>query len=198
MSRSCGRNTNGMSANTKEKKRVGRPTKYTRELANEICKRIALGETEPEILKDEGMPSRSALYEWKRSNREFQDAFARARAEQHQAWADIMVSLAGDATSDFYVVVDKPKAPRRWRKCKLTGKAIAKFDRIHVERAKLMISTLQWLMMNRKGSDFSSRQTLTIEQKAYDGLTPEELEKELHLAAEQAGYRLVPLLKDVI
>ena len=44
---------------------------------------------------------------------------------------------------------------------------------------------------------YSPRQTLRIEQKAYDGLTAEEIERELHQAAAQAGYRLVPLLTEV-
>ncbi len=160
-------------------------------------KRIALGETLREIINDNHMPCETVVYDWRQNNRAFAEAFVRARVEQHQAWADRLVSLASDATSDFYVVVDKPKAPRRWRKCKLTGKAIAKFDRIHVERAKLMINTLQWLMQNRKDSDFSPRQTLTIEKKAYDGLTVEEIDRELEAAAAQAGYRLIPLLKTV-
>ena len=45
-------------------KRTGRPTKYTPELAAEICERIGKGETLRQICRDEHMPHWTNVYEW--------------------------------------------------------------------------------------------------------------------------------------
>lgn len=45
-------------------KRTGRPSKYTPELAAEICERIGKGETLRQICRDEHMPHWTNVYEW--------------------------------------------------------------------------------------------------------------------------------------
>ncbi len=173
---------------------MGRPSIYSPELADKILERLPLGQTEAEILKEEGMPSRSCLYSWRRTYREFQDAYVRARVQQHHAWADQIITLADDSSLDWCIAEDPPK---RFRNIG-DDKVVLKFDRTQVERAKLKIQAMQWIMANRKDSDYSPRQTITTARGgSYAGLSIEDLERELHLAAEQAGYRLVPLLNEV-
>ena len=48
----------------KEAKPRGRPSKYTPELAAEICRRIADGETLSAICSDDGMPPASTVRQW--------------------------------------------------------------------------------------------------------------------------------------
>lgn len=48
----------------KEKKKTGRPSKYTVELAKEICKRLANGEPLRQICRDDHMPHWVQIYEW--------------------------------------------------------------------------------------------------------------------------------------
>ena len=45
-------------------KKIGRPSKYTPELAQEICQRLANGEPLRQICRDEHMPSWVVIYDW--------------------------------------------------------------------------------------------------------------------------------------
>jgi hypothetical protein len=67
---------------------MGRPSTFSAELANEICSRLAKGETLLNICKDENMPARSSVYLWRTENEEFSDKFARARDLGFDAIAD--------------------------------------------------------------------------------------------------------------
>lgn len=44
------------------------PTKYTRAIADEICQRLAGGESLASICKDEAMPTRPAVHCWVRQD----------------------------------------------------------------------------------------------------------------------------------
>jgi hypothetical protein len=46
------------------KPKMGRPSKYTPELAQEICERLANGEPLRQICRDDHMPSWVAIYDW--------------------------------------------------------------------------------------------------------------------------------------
>lgn len=74
---------------------MSRPTSYTPALADEICERLAAGETLRDICRDEHIPSFRSVYRWRESNAEFSARFALAReiggdviAEQALAIAD--------------------------------------------------------------------------------------------------------------
>jgi hypothetical protein len=43
---------------------AGRPTDYTEALAEEICLRLAEGESLVSICREEGMPRRAAVFRW--------------------------------------------------------------------------------------------------------------------------------------
>lgn len=58
---------------------MGRPTKYTQEIANEICERIAQGEPLRQICRDDHMPGWVAVYDWLQKYPEFSEHFAKAR-----------------------------------------------------------------------------------------------------------------------
>jgi hypothetical protein len=47
-----------------QKPKIGRPSKYTPELAKEICERLANGEPLRQICRDDHMPSWVAIYDW--------------------------------------------------------------------------------------------------------------------------------------
>jgi hypothetical protein len=60
----------------------GRPTKYTPELADEICRRIASGETLVSICQDEHMPNKDTIRQWRIDDRgDFSVRYARARED---------------------------------------------------------------------------------------------------------------------
>jgi hypothetical protein len=59
--------------------RTGRPTLKTPELCNEICDRLSQGETLTSIVRDAHMPGLTQLWEWRKHDSSFLDAYTRAR-----------------------------------------------------------------------------------------------------------------------
>lgn len=115
--------------------RHGRPTRYTAKIADEILDRLSDGETLPAICSDDRMPSRVTVMRWADEDRqEFSDRYQRARERQRDAWSDDIVTIADDGTNDYVEREQK------------NGDAKVIFDREHVERSKLRVSSRQWLM----------------------------------------------------
>lgn len=77
----------------------GKPSKFSDDLAREICRRIALGETLTEICNSPDMPRRDMIYAWRASNKEFSDAYALAREDQAHSWADKIKDLLKETDS---------------------------------------------------------------------------------------------------
>lgn len=76
-------------------KKMGRPSKYTPELAKEICERLANGEPLRKICRDDHMPSWVAIYDWMVRDDKLGDqgaglslAIARAREVGQDAMAE--------------------------------------------------------------------------------------------------------------
>jgi hypothetical protein len=59
--------------------KTGRPSKYTPELADEVCRRIAVDPITT-VFADPKMPSRQTFYNWLLEHADFFDVSARARA----------------------------------------------------------------------------------------------------------------------
>lgn len=78
---------------TNPKKKHGRPTKFTQELADTICERIANGETLRAICRDIDLPP-STVIEWTMNNKSFSEQYAQARQKQADAYADMILDEA--------------------------------------------------------------------------------------------------------
>lgn len=57
---------------------AGRPTDYTEELADDICRQVALGSNLRRISRDESMPSEETLYRWRHDIPEFSKKYQQA------------------------------------------------------------------------------------------------------------------------
>lgn len=78
---------------TKLKKKQGRPTKFTQELADLICERMANGETLRSICRDIGfLPSTVIM--WTIQNKTFFEQYAQARQKQADSYADMILDEA--------------------------------------------------------------------------------------------------------
>ena len=82
-------------------KRLGRPPKYTPELAAEVLRRIAAGESLSAVCRDKHLPSRAIVNGWVIGERgappSFRAAYARAKAARVEVLADEIISLADEA-----------------------------------------------------------------------------------------------------
>ena len=84
---------------------MGRRTKYTAEIARQICERLSEGETLKSICRDEKMPGWRAVYDWMERHEEFAASIARARELGFDAIAEEALQIAntpeiGEETED--------------------------------------------------------------------------------------------------
>jgi len=78
----------------KTPKKIGRPSKYTPELAKEICERLSDGEPLRQICRDEHMPAWQKIYEWMVRDENLSGAIARARDQGYDAIAEDLLQIA--------------------------------------------------------------------------------------------------------
>lgn len=74
-------------------KKMGRPSKYTEELARKICDLIREGKSERQICKMPNMPTAMTLRRWKEGNPDFCAQSARAREESAEKFNDELLDL---------------------------------------------------------------------------------------------------------
>lgn len=81
----------------------GRPTKFTKVLANKICERIAEGESVRTIVKDEDMPSASTIFRWLLDDdkKEFWEQYEKARNIQAELMFEELLEIADDGANDW-------------------------------------------------------------------------------------------------
>jgi hypothetical protein len=72
----------------------GRPSEYTPEKAEKICKHLAEGRTLGAISRMPGMPTRQTVYNWLREFNDFFDLYTRAKRLQLDAFTDDIVDSA--------------------------------------------------------------------------------------------------------
>ncbi len=84
--------TNNSSTTIPEKNVRGRPSKFSQELADEICNRLAHGETLRSIIASSPhLPERRTIYAWLDAQQDFQLQYKKARAEQADYYAELIV-----------------------------------------------------------------------------------------------------------
>lgn len=88
------------------KKKMGRPTIYSQDLADELCIKLSLGQSLRSICREEGMPSQAVVYLWLQKHPDFVEQYTRAREEQAETHADEIVDIA-DETPDTNPVIDR-------------------------------------------------------------------------------------------
>jgi methionine synthase II (cobalamin-independent) len=109
----------------------GHASTYTEETADEICQRIAAGESVLAISSDSGMPSHTTIYKWLFNNPEFADKYARAREAQADVYAQQIVDIA-DAATDAGIARLQMDA-RKWAASKLAAKKYG--DKLDLQHA---------------------------------------------------------------
>lgn len=113
----------------------GRPSIYTKELAEEICERLAAGESLRAICKDEGFPAESTVRGWVLDDKEgFSAQYARARDFYLDNMADEIIEISDDGSND-------------WMERELeSGKIIDVLNHEHVTRSRLRVDTRKWYL----------------------------------------------------
>lgn len=90
-----------MKAKPPEKRKVGRPSKYTEAVVQSICTRMVQGESLRTICKDEKMPGLQTVLDWLDAKEDFRGKYAHARELQADALAEECLEIADDGTNDW-------------------------------------------------------------------------------------------------
>lgn len=149
---------------TKQTKKTGRPTIFTQEIADEICERLAHGETLRKMILDDHMPASSAIYRWLESNESFREQYAQARVKQADYYAEMIVDEAFNShdASIGRLRMDALK----WAASKIAPKKYG--DKIELESNNNQNLTLSFNIPNRGNEreiiELEDAQRLTLEQ----------------------------------
>lgn len=103
----------------------GRPSSYCDLLADEICERLACGESLRIICSSTGMPHRTTVFRWLAHREAFRSRYELARQLQADTWHDEIKDLATSAA---------PRDP-----------ATGRVDAAAMAHRRNMIGTLKWL-----------------------------------------------------
>lgn len=76
---------------------MGNPTTYTKEIADEIVRRLSEGEPLAQICRTDGFPAVRTVSEWRKRNEEFNAAFLEARDVGFDVIADDVLRIVDEA-----------------------------------------------------------------------------------------------------
>ena len=101
----------------------GRPSSYTKELAERVLKEVAEGRFLVDMATVHGLPSYRSVYRWADDRPEFRQALARAHEDGAHALLAKAERLLENATRDNIQVVREQVAHIRWRVSRLNPSA---------------------------------------------------------------------------
>lgn len=130
----------------------GRPSDYTKELADSICALLSEGISLRSVCKDETLPDKSTVFRWLREHKEFQDQYARAKEESADAMAEDTIDIADDGTNDYMTITKGNKSYEV-----VNGEAI--------QRSRLRVETRKWLMAKMKPKKYGDKLDVTSDGK---------------------------------
>lgn len=133
-------------------KKVGRPEKYTQDLADKVCHRIAEGYSMRTVCKPDDMPGLTTVFKWIRTKEEFAKQYARATEERTEAMAEETIDISDDSLP-------------------LAQQADPKASGAIVQAQRLRVDTRKWLMSKMKPKKYGDKVDVTSDGKAIKGNT---------------------------
>lgn len=127
---------------------IGRPTKYTQEIADYICQQLIAGRSLRNICEndeDVGVPHAATVFRWLGERADFCDQYRRAREAQADAMFDDLVSIADDGTND-------------WMEKELKSGAVIEVpNHEHISRSKLRVDTRFWILARLQPKKYGNK-----------------------------------------
>lgn len=152
-----------------DRKKRGRPSKYTQPLADRLCTRLALGESLRTVCASRTMPSMVTVFAWMRKHPDFLSQYTRAKEESADAMAEEVMDISDDGRNDWMEKFDKDGESIGYQ---LNGEA--------VQRSKLRVDTRKWLMAKMKPKKYGDKLELgggmELTHKKFEQMEDEELD----------------------
>ncbi|NHT79218.1 ubiquitin carboxyl-hydrolase [Proteus mirabilis] len=122
-------------------KKMGRPSNYLPEVADDVCALIADGESLRSVCKRPGMPNTTKVMRWLREYPDFREQYAKAMESRADAVFEELFDIADDVT-------EEPSA---------------------VAKARLRIDTRKWALARMSPKKYGDKVTQDIDLKSSDG-----------------------------
>lgn len=119
-----------------DKLKTGRPTKFTQELADLICMRVATCSfgLRKMCAAYPDLPTSETIYEWRYKFPQFSSQFKEAKLKQAEFMTEELLEIADDANNDWMETLSDEEQSLGW---KVNGE--------HVQRSRLRIDTRKWI-----------------------------------------------------
>jgi hypothetical protein len=110
-----------------------------------ICLRTAEGESMRAICRDPEMPSRTRLQKELLENAGFAAQYAVARELLYQGWADEILEISDDGTTDYITKVGR------------NGHEYEAVDQEHIQRSRLRVDSRKWMLSKLLPKQFGDK-----------------------------------------
>ena len=118
---------------------MGRLSKFTQSLADDICDKLILPISLREICRDKAMPPIGTVMRWLNDNQEFREQYARAKVLQSDVIAEETQEIVDDGRNDWIERMDKSGEPTGTYA--LNGEAVAR-SRLRFDQRRWYLSKL--------------------------------------------------------
>ena len=126
--------------------RTGRPTIYSKKLADEICKRLAEGKSLRTVCAASDMPDITVIFDWIRKYEDFSKQYAEAKEQSADALNELLLDLGDEAIDHAY-------------------KSDPKSSSAVVQAVKLKADNLKWYMSKMKPKKYGDKIDMTTNGK---------------------------------
>ncbi len=135
---------------------------FTEKVANEVCRRLSLGETLRQISKTPGMPAVATVCDWVRERTEFADQYARARNAGLDMMAEQIIEIA-----DTPAVGMNSEADGDGVVTKITTKEM-------IEHRRLQVDARKWLLSKMRPEKYGDRAAIALTDKDGNNIFPQK------------------------
>jgi hypothetical protein len=137
----------------------GRPTRYSTELAERLCRELATGRTMSDVCRDPGMPADRTVHDWvAKDYKGFTKIYKQAREAGCYAMGDQIIDIADDVSGDLIV--------RQAR----DGSFVTVPNPENIKRAQLRCSSRKWLISKMAPKQFGDRPEPVLTEPPRDTL----------------------------
>ena len=143
---------------------AGRPTKYSLELSDEICAQLSDGVSLRTVCLADDMPSKTTVFNWLRTNKEFLDQYERAKAEAADSLADEILDIADHSTNDYMLKLAEGGDEEAADSIKLHTE--------NIQRSRLRVDARKWIASKLKPKKYGEASQVTVSGDENNPLFP--------------------------
>jgi len=140
------------------KPKMGRPTTYNEKVVDEICRRLAAGESVLRMCRDDHMPNPATVYGWlldTKSKQDFIDRYEAAKVVQAEVFHDELLEIADDSSQDK---IETEIAGGLEGGLSIVG---TQTDHEHINRARLRVDTRKWIIARMNPKKYGDKMDVT-------------------------------------